>query len=311
MIKPIHSSYILLLFLLPFCVSCNYGSDEDSEKHRKSIDENFDLQGHRGARGLYPENSIMGFIMAVDMGVKTLELDVVISKDKQIVVSHEPWISHEICTKKTGETISEEEELNYNIYQMTYEEVRKFDCGTKEHPRFPSQIKAITYKPLLRHVVEVVETFTIARYLEPVMYNIETKSLPEGDNVFHPEPDEFCKLLHNELKRLDILDRVTIQSFDVRTLKAFRNNYPKTKLVLLVENEMGFEDNIKALGFNPQVYSPNYRLVDDQLVSDCHDNKIKLIPWTVNTEEEMKKLVEMGVDGLITDYPDIAATLKD
>lgn len=311
MIKPIYQPSFFLLIISLCCISCNSSEDQNIVKQKRSINKNFDLQGHRGARGLYPENSIMGFIMAVDMGVKTLELDVVISKDKKIVVSHEPWISHEICTKKSGEVISEDEEINYNMYQMTYEEIRKFDCGTKEHPRFPNQIKAITYKPLLRHVVEVVETFTAARFLEPMRYNIETKSLPEGDNIFHPEPEEFCKILYDELKRLNVLDRVTIQSFDVRTLQAFRNYYPQTKLVLLVENKMSFEENIKSLGFNPHIYSPNYHLVDDELVSKCHNNNIKLIPWTVNTEDQMEKLVQMGVDGLITDYPDIALTLRD
>lgn len=311
MLKPILQPSLLLFFALACLVSCDSDEDLLAEQGKKKMDKNFDLQGHRGARGLYPENSIMGFVMATDMGVKTLELDVVISKDKKVVVSHEPWISHEICKKKTGEAISEEEEMNYNMYQMTYEEIRKFDCGSKEHPRFPEQIKAITYKPLLRHVVEVVETFTTAHYLQPVRYNIETKSLPEGDNIFHPEPDEFCKILHDELKRLNILDRVTIQSFDVRTLQAFRRNFPAIKLVLLVENKNGFEDNIKSLGFNPHVYSPNYHLVDEELVEKCHSNNIKLIPWTVNTEDDMQKLVEMGVDGLITDYPDVALTLKD
>lgn len=291
-------------------MACNFGEGADTADSQKSKKKEIEIQGHRGARGLYPENSIMGFIMAVDMGIKTLELDVVISKDKKIVVSHEPWISHEICIKKTGEYITEEDELNYNMYQMTYDEIRKFDCGSKDHPRFPEQIKAITYKPLLRHVVEVVETFSAAHYLEPIHYNIETKSLPEGDNVFHPEPREFCKLLYDELKRLNILDRVTIQSFDVRTLQVFRNYYPATKLVLLVENNMGFEDNIAKLGFDPAIYSPNFNLVDEELVADCRERNIKLIPWTVNREDDIQKLIDLGVDGIITDYPDIALTLQ-
>lgn len=302
-----HCCFTLLIITTLF--ACSSNQEEGSHQNQVKAVKNFDIQGHRGARGLYPENSIMGFVMAANMGIKTLELDVVITKDKKVIVSHEPFMSHSICETIEGEEIPEDRDMEHNIYEMTYDEVRKYDCGSRENPRFPDQLKVITYKPLLKYAVEVVETFTVAHHMEPVWYNIETKCLPEGDNLFHPEPEEFCALLYDELTKLKILDRVIIQSFDVRTLQVFRKSHPKLPLALLVENSDGYDANIESLGFVPQIYSPNYKLVDEALVEKCHADGVRLIPWTVNEEAEMERMAELGADGLITDYPDIALTL--
>ena len=126
----------------------------------------FDIQGHRGARGLRPENTIPAFLMALDSGVTTIELDVAITKDKRVVVSHEPWMSAEICLDPNGNDIPKKEEMKYNIYQMTYEQVKQFDCGLKPHERFPEQQKMKIHKPLLSDVIIAVENhiknFTVA-----------------------------------------------------------------------------------------------------------------------------------------------------
>ncbi|HSZ26331.1 MAG TPA: glycerophosphodiester phosphodiesterase family protein, partial [Cytophagaceae bacterium] len=97
--------------------------------------------GHRGCRGIYPENTLEGFRRAIDLGINSLELDVVVSKDRQLVVSHEPYMNPEICLKPDGSEITPSEEKQYNLYTMTYEEIKKFDCGLKIHPRFPNQKK--------------------------------------------------------------------------------------------------------------------------------------------------------------------------
>lgn len=273
--------------------------------------QNFDIQGHRGCRGLFPENSIEAMKRAIDLGVTTLEMDVVISKDKQVFLSHEPFLSHEICLDKNKNEITEANERSYNLYQMNYDEIKTCDCGSKIHPRFLDQQKLETYKPLLSEVIEFTEKYIEKNYPgRKIYYNIETKSDAKGDGIFHPEPKEFVDLLVSVLKNTTISDRVYIQSFDVRTLQYLHQKYPKYKTVLLVENEMSIEENLKTLGFKPNVYSPEFILLDEKKVKLLHKKGIKVIPWTVNKTEDMQKVISYGVDGLITDYPNRYFELK-
>jgi glycerophosphoryl diester phosphodiesterase len=268
----------------------------------------FDLQGHRGARGLFPENSIEGFLAAVDLMVNTIELDVVISKDLQVVVSHEPWISSVICWGLDDKPVAAGKGLN--IYKMNYSDISNYNCGSQPHPDFPLQAKLSTFKPLLSEVVQEVESNVAALELPAVKYNIEIKSTAEGDDIFHPKPAEFCRIVLEEIEGLGIIDRSIIQSFDVRALQEVKKVAPRVPVALLVSETEGFEKDLENLGFTPEIYSPNFRLVTERLVNSCHQNGIQIIPWTVNEEEDMVELLELGVDGLITDYPDVALTLK-
>ena len=178
---------------------------------------NFKIQGHRGCRGLLPENTLPAFIKAIELGVTTVEMDVAITKDKLVVVSHEPWMNHEICLDKNGNEINRADEMRYNIYQMNYDEVKQFDCGSKTHPRFLYQQKIKTYKPLLSEVIDAVENYS-TQHDRKINYNIEIKSLPEGDSLFHPVPETFCKLVVDVINQKKIT-RFNLQSFDLRILK--------------------------------------------------------------------------------------------
>lgn len=264
----------------------------------------FDLQGHRGARGLLPENTISSMIEALRYGVTTLELDVVVSADSQLVVSHEPWFNHEISSHPDGRPVTAQEARSLNIFAMTYDQVRGFDVGRRAHPRFPEQVPAPAVKPLLWELIADVETFLASSSQKKIWYNIETKSVPEEYGVFYPHPDLFARLLHTELVRMGVIDRVTIQSFDVQTLQEMQKVDKEVPLSLLVMNENGLEWNLRQLGFTPAIYSPNFVLVTPELVREVHARGMKLIPWTVNEESDMLRLIHMGVDGLITDYPD-------
>ncbi len=266
----------------------------------------FDIQGHRGCRGLYPENSVVAFIEAVKLGVNTLELDVVVSKDGQLVVSHEPWMSPAICLFPEGQPSEEDARQTANIYKMTYEEIGRYDCGTRNHPKFREQKKMFAPKPLLSEVIDSVEIYIRQNHLTPVQYNIETKSTPDGDDVYHPKPDVFAKLLYDLLKHKSILSKCIIQSFDPRTLKAVHQIDSLVTTALLVADIDSFEKNVEHLGFTPPIYSPNFILVTDKMIKKCHRKNVKVIPWTVNDEDKMLKLKSMGVDGIITDYPDRA-----
>ncbi len=273
--------------------------------------QKFDVQGHRGARGIMPENTIPAMIKGLEMGVTTLEMDVVISKDKQVVVSHEPYFNNQISLTPQGKTITLAQEKTHNIYKMDYAEVKTFDVGSKIHPRFLGQQKFKTYKPLLTELIDSVEAYVKLKKIPKPNYNIETKTIPKGDNEFQPEPAEFVELIMAIVKKKKIEKRTIIQSFDIRTLQYLHQKYPKIKTALLIDEKENFENNIKNLGFSPTIYSPYYILVGKSLVDRCHAAGIKIIPWTVNSAKEIKYLIDLGVDGIITDYPNLMGQLND
>ena len=270
----------------------------------------FDVQGHRGARGLYPENTIPAFIAALDSGVTTVEMDVVITKDRQVVVSHEPWMSSAICLDSSGRTFSTKEEKNLNIFTLTYDEVKSFDCGSKGNEKFPEQRKMKVSKPLLSDVIGAVEDHIRSYTRYEVDYNIEIKSSAEGDGKEHPGVEEFSDLVYTLIDEYLPMNRVVIQSFDFRVLKYWHTKYPHVRLAALVENLRSVDANLDELGFNPSVYSPYYKLINKEKVNHLRRKKIRVIPWTVNEEKEMILLRGMGVDGFITDYPDRARKYK-
>ncbi len=262
----------------------------------------WDLQGHRGARGLAPENTIPSFMAALEHGVDTIELDLVVSKDGKLVVSHEPWFNPVICITPEG--------LDTNLYRLTYAEIANVDCGSMGHPRFPQQQRQIVSKPLLEDVITQIEKKVSGQDRNPVWYNIETKIQPGWDGIFSPPADSFALWVLTAIRDLGIAERTIVQSFDVRTLKAIKVLDPSIQLALLVENTDGYDANIARLGFKPDIYSPSFMLVDEDLRIRTATDKIRLIPWTVNNLQEMRRLLELDVDGLITDYPDSAATLR-
>ena len=298
---------ILAGMILPlFLVGCAAAqSDDNAEPSR------FDLQGHRGARGLLPENTIPAFLRALDLGVTTLEMDVVIAKDSTVVVSHEPWMSGVICKRPDGKWVVNAKK--HNIFEMTYDEVAQYDCGTRVNPRFPRQEKMNVAKPRLIDVIEAAEHYAQESGLRAVQYNIETKARPEWDGTFTPDPETFTRLLYDVLVETGVKDRAILQSFDVRTLQVGRRLDPSWRLALLISKDYdaGLAANLDTLGFIPEIYSPDYRLVDADLIREAHERGMLVIPWTVNALEEMQRLKALGVDGVITDYPDLGVALLD
>lgn len=271
----------------------------------------FDFEGHRGCRGLMPENTIPAFKKAIDLHVTTLEMDAVITKDKQVIISHEPFFNHEITTKPNGSFVDEKDERLLNIFKMDYAETQTFDVGSKLHPRFPNQQKLSVHKPRLADVVDSAEAYTARLSLHPIQYNIETKSTPETDGIYHPFVAEFVELIMAIVKEKKVEERVIIQSFDIRTLQFLHQHYPQIKTAYLFEppSDKSFAERLKDLGFIPTIYSPDETLVTALLVKQCKELGIKLIPWTVNNVNRMKELKQLGVDGMISDYPNLYADL--
>jgi glycerophosphoryl diester phosphodiesterase len=281
------------IFQYSLAVLCFVAACHVSQKAPSLMQTTFDSQGHRGSRGLMPENTFPAMRTALDLGVVTLEMDVVVTRDKKVVVSHEPWMG--------------QEERSLNIYQMTYDDVKKYDVGMKPHPRFPRQQKLKVHKPLLADLLDSVQQYMMTSRRPLPFFNIETKSLPQGDGIYHPAPAEFVELLMAVIKEKQLEERVIIQSFDFRTLKYLHEKYPSIKTAMLIEgfDKRGLENQLSALGFSPTIYSPSFELVTAELVQQCHERKIKIIPWTVNDRDKILELKEMGVDGIISDYPDL------
>lgn len=263
-----------------------------------------DRQGHRGTRGLMPENTIPAMKKALDLGVRTLELDVVISKDNQVLVSHDTYMSADIATKPDGTPVTAAEQKSINLYQLTYEQIRTYDVGSKPHPQFPQQQKFRAYKPLLAELIDSVEAYAKAKKLPLPKYNIEIKSAPATDDTYHPAPEAFVRLVL-PICQQKLGTRFNIQSFDARPLQLIHKQAPAVTLAYLTVNPKSVRENIETLGFTPAIYSPYYKTVTDETVKQCHVQHMQIIPWTVNTKEEIDQLVKLGVDGIITDYPNL------
>ena len=253
-----------------------------------------------------PENSIPGFIKALDYQLIALEMDVVISADSQVVVSHEPWMNASICQMPEGEEISTDQERLLNLYEMTYAEIAQFDCGSLGNPNFPEQERLATVKPLLSAVIDTVEQAIAERQSLFLGYNIELKSSPAGDSLYHPDPATFVEIVHDLIDKKLSWKRVMIQSFDLRILQAWHRRYPETTLVYLVEGDADFNARLEALGFSPAIYSPDFNLLSKDAVAELQSRNIRVIPWTVNEVEDMKRMAEWKVDAIITDYPNRA-----
>ncbi|MBC7416977.1 MAG: glycerophosphodiester phosphodiesterase [Pedobacter sp.] len=271
--------------------------------------KDFDVQGKAGCRGIMPENTIEGMIKAIDLGVNTLEMDAVISKDKKVVLSQEPYFNNEFSLQPNGKPITFKDQKKFNMYKMDYSEIKTFDVGSKVHPRFRGQMKFKAYKPLLSETIDAVEAYVKKKRLKKSYYSIETKSIKNGDNEFQPEPAEFVELIMDVVNKKRIAKRVIIESFDMRTLKYLHEHYPKIKTSLLIDEKEPLETYLAELGFNPTIYSPYSILVGKGLVDRCHDLGIKIIPWTVNSLKDLKYFLALGVDGIITDYPNLMQQL--
>ena len=268
----------------------------------------FNIQGHRGARGLMPDNTIPSFMKGLDAGATTLEMDAAITKDEQVIISHDPFFVHNVANRPEGKKIKQEEEKNLNMYRMNYNEIKSYELGTQGDPSFPYQQKVKTYVPLLAEVIDSAEAHAKATKRPLPYYNIEIKSHRPFDNIFYPEVGKYVDLVIAVILKKHVEKRVIIQSFDVRALKYVHQKYPGLTLELNLDNlgSRTLADTLNSIGFVPNLYSTNYRIVTDQLIKQVQEKGMKIIPYVVNDINEMKRLKAMGVDGLMTDYPNMA-----
>jgi len=295
----------------------------------------FDFQAHRGGRDARPENTLASFAYALELGVTTLELDMQMTKDGHIVISHNPIMNHNLAKGPDGNYV---EAGKYDIRTMTLDEVKRFDVGTMNpaagdyyegHGKTQMSIPG-TRIPTLEEVFELAKSYGN----DKIYFNIETKSYADpADPAYknNPDPEVFVKKVYEVIKKYGMEDRVSLQSFDWRTLKAMHKLDPNITLVALSSEQPAWGpdgcylkigskkpspwlgglnindyhgDYVKAAkDVGADVVSPYWEELSPQLVNEAHQLGMKVVPWTVNNPKAMSMLIDMGVDGLITDKP--------
>jgi len=268
----------------------------------QTADMQFYKVGHRGTRGLMPENTIPAMIKGIEAGANTIEFDVHITKDGQVVVYHDASFNPAYTTMPDGSEIRDREQ--YTFYKMDYSRIRDFVIGEKAYPEYPEQQRLKSYAPLLSELIDSVEAYTKAHHLPAVYYLLEIKSSAKTDGTEQPAPEEYINKLMavKELKPLG--KRLIVQSFDMRPLQVMHKQYPAVTLGFLTyQKDAVLDQQLTELGFSPAFYNPYYSFLTKELLQQCHAKHIQVVPWTVQEIGDMKKLKEMGVDGIITDYP--------
>ncbi len=266
----------------------------------------FDWQGHRGARGLLPENTLPAFLRALSYPeVTTLELDVVISADDRVIVSHDPFMEQTICQTPGGEPVSGVVSLR----QLTAVEIADYDCGKRGHPRFPEQVARPATKPTLAAVFAAVDRFCLQQDRPSPRYNIELKYQPGWEPELVPDRETFVDLVLADVAAWGHPELVNLQCFDPPTLQVIHRKAPAMVLAYLDEAPGGVAAKMESLGFTPAIYSPWERGLTPAIIQEAKAMGMRVIPWTVNDTSRMRELIELKVDGIITDYPNRIATL--
>ncbi|MCS6854524.1 MAG: glycerophosphodiester phosphodiesterase [Elioraea sp.] len=281
-----------------------------------------DLQGHRGARGLAPENTLAGFARALAVGVTTLEMDIAVTADGAVVVSHDPVLNPDLTRGPDGAWL---EGPGPAIRSLTLNELRRYDVGrlkpgSRTAALFPDQLPADGERiPTLAEVIAL----TRAVGADQVRFNIETKVFPDRPHLTVP-PEEMAERLVAVLLAEGVASRAMVQSFDWRSLLWVQGRHPTIVTSYLTSARTlaprGNTPSPWLAGFDPRahggsiprlvraaggsVWSPDYRDLTAEAVDAAHDLGLAVIPWTVNEAAEMERLLAWGVDGLITDYPD-------
>jgi glycerophosphoryl diester phosphodiesterase len=285
----------------------------------------FDAQGHRGARGLAPENTLPAFERALEAGVTTLELDIGVTADGVVVVAHDPYLNPAITRDASGQWLKDK---GPTLRSLTFTQLQAYDVGrinpeTPYGKTFSTQVpRDGTRVPALAALFALVK----ARGADEVRFNIETKINPtQPDETVNPE--QMVRALLNTVREAGLTRRVTIQSFDWRTLQIVQGVEPAIPTVYLsiqTANTDNIRDGAWTAGFKladhgslPRmvkaaggaVWSPNGGAVTEALVKEAQAIGLKVIPWTINNPADMERLIGWGVDGIITDYPDRLRTV--
>lgn len=256
-----------------------------------------EVQGHRGARAVLPENTLAAFSYALSIGVDTLEMDLAVTEDDQVVVTHDLILDRKICLRQDGKKIRKD----IPVASLTLKQLKTYDCGTLRNPRFKIQQTVPGERiPTLGEVFQLVK-LSPDQAAKTVRFNLEIKGVPALVELT-PEADRFVALVLAVLEKHQMLDRVVVQSFDHRVLKAVRKVAPAVPTAALVGETL---PDFVAVARSAQasIVSPHRDWITREDVEALHAEGIKVIPWTANTPDEWDRLAAIGVDGIITDDP--------
>lgn len=270
----------------------------------------FQVIGHRGHISHFPENSLEGFLSAISIGVDAVEMDLVISADNKVVVSHEPYMAAATVITPNGRRISRSKQKDYNLYRMTYDSIRQYPTGRLKTPKYRNQQKTEAYKPLLGDLFKAVEQHRRQEGLEPITYYLEVKSTPVDYGVFQPNPEELADLIMETVSKHEMQETVIIKSFDANFLNILKDKYPDVKTSYLIYKTT-WQEGLRKLNFTPDIIAPYYKqLRTREQVKELQALGFKVIPWTVNSKSKIVKMINLGVDGIITDYPERILALQ-
>ena len=252
--------------------------------------------GHRGCRGLLPENSIISFKKAIELGVNGIEWDVVVNKDHELIISHEPYIDISYCKKIDTNNNSS---TNLNIYEMTTDEIRLYDCGNIFNKEFPDQKLASITKPTVKEALNDLKEHN------PIIL-FEIKSSEKNYGIYQPYPKAYAEIILNELKEYEFLENIIFMSFDPEMLNSLNKIMPDQKYIYLEYNPLNnFEKCLSFLNFKPYALGLYFPMINKETIKIAHINGIHVYAWTVNEVKTGNELKNIGIDGLITDYPNL------
>jgi len=261
----------------------------------------FDLQGHRGARGTAPENTLPGFAAALSLGVATLELDVGVTRDGVVVIHHDRRLNPDIARGPDGSWIDAPGPL---LHELEYRELQRYDVGrlrpgSEYAARFPEQVPADGAR-----IPRLAELFALVRKAgnDQVRFNIETKISPAAPAETLP-PAQFARALIAAIRAAGMAERTTVQSFDWRTLQAVERAAPEIATAYLTGRRRGGSQPKAVHAAGGRLWSPNYEELDSAALIEARALGLKVVPWTVNEPGFIARFLDLGVDGIITDYP--------
>ena len=328
------SKKLLLSGLAALTIYSGFNNIDISTTYAKVNYDVFDLEAHRGGRDVRPENTLYSYAYAIELGATSIECDMQLTKDGQIVMSHNPILNSDITRDENGNYI---ENNKYDIRLMTVDELKKFDvgvmdpnCGEYYDLHGKTQFTYDAKIPTLEELMQLIQSYGDKN----IVLNIETKSYPDPASAGYKnnaDPKKFVEVFNNIVKKYDMEDRVVLQSFDWQTLIEMKKLNPNISTSALWQEQPSWGRDseslrryekkkspwlggldIKDYQGNPvkaahaigaDIISPYYTEISKQDVDEAHSLGMKVVPCTVNNEKDMNMLLDMGVDGIISDKP--------